>query len=89
VIKAIPKGKVSSYSRIAKAAGLPNGARQVVRILHSLSRKHDLPWFRIIRQDGYIALEEGYGKEEQIALLSAEGVEVSETGRVDMGKFGV
>ena len=35
-IEAIPKGKVSCYRDIAQKAGLPNGARQVVRVLHSL-----------------------------------------------------
>ena len=87
-IKAIPKGKVSSYRDIARAAGIPDGARQTVRVLHSLSEKLDLPWYRVIRSDGSIALEEGAGKELQIGLLRSEGVDVSENGRVDMGRFG-
>ena len=87
-IKAIPRGKVSSYGSIAMAAGLPNGARQTVRILHSLSEKFDLPWHRVIRCDGSIALREGEGRELQISLLRAEGVEVSTNGRVDMKRFG-
>ena len=86
-IKTIPKGKVSSYGAIALAAGLPNGARQVVRVLHSLSEKYDLPWYRVIRSNGSIALKEGEGKELQIQLLRAEGVEVSQDGLVDMGRF--
>jgi len=86
-IKAIPKGKVSSYGAIALAAGLPNGARQVVRVLHSLSEKFELPWYRVIRSDGSIALKEGEGRELQIRLLSAEGVEVSPDGLVDMERF--
>jgi methylated-DNA-protein-cysteine methyltransferase-like protein len=88
-IKAIPKGKVSSYRDVALAAGLPNGARQTVRILHSLSEKYDLPWHRVIRSSGVIALKEGEGRELQISLLRAEGVDVSPNGRVDMGKFGI
>jgi len=86
-IKAIPKGKVSSYRDVALAAGLPNGARQVVRVLHSLSEKFDLPWYRVIRSNGSIALKEGEGKELQIQLLRAEGVEVTSDGFVDMGRF--
>jgi methylated-DNA-protein-cysteine methyltransferase-like protein len=58
-------------------------------VLHSLSEKHHLPWHRIIRANGSIALEPGAGKELQISLLRAEGVEVSPAGRVDMGRFGV
>lgn len=88
-IRAVPPGRVSSYRNIARTAGMPQGARQVARILHSLGEKEKLPWQRIVRADGSIALPEGGGKELQIALLRAEGVKVSRTGRVDMEKFGV
>jgi len=88
-ILAVPKGRVSCYRDIALKAGLPNGARQVVRVLHSLSEKLDLPWHRIVRRDGSIALGEGAGKELQIALLRAEGVEVSPAGKVDTRRFGI
>jgi len=85
-ILAVPKGKVSSYRDIAARAGLPNGARQTVRVLHSMSEKYDLPWHRIIRSDGRIALE-GEGRDMQIALLRGEGVKVSRNGKVDKGFF--
>ena len=87
-ILSVPKGKVSSYSGIALKAGLPNGARQTVRVLHSLSKKHNLPWHRIIRADGHIALE-GEGRALQITLLKAEGIKVSSQGIVDMREFGI
>jgi methylated-DNA-protein-cysteine methyltransferase-like protein len=80
-IKAVPKGKVSSYRDIAARAGLANGARQTVRVLHSMSEKHELLWHRIIRSDGKIALE-GEGKALQIELLRREGVNVSDDGKV-------
>ena len=83
-IKAIPKGKVLSYKDVALAAGLPNGARQTVRVLHSLSEKFDLPWYRVIRSNGTIALKEGEGRELQIELLRSEGVNVSDDGRVEL-----
>ena len=88
-IKAIPKGKVSSYRDVALAAGIPNGARQTVRVLHSLSEKEKLPWHRVIRSDGSIALKEGLGRELQIELLISEAVEVSAMGYVDMKKYAV
>jgi methylated-DNA-protein-cysteine methyltransferase-like protein len=86
-LRAVPRGRVSSYRDIARAAGLPNGARQVVRALHSMAEKYRLPWHRIIRADGSIALE-GPGRELQIALLRAEGIAVSKTGRVNLDRFG-
>jgi methylated-DNA-protein-cysteine methyltransferase-like protein len=88
-VKAIPRGKVSSYRDVALAAGLPNGARQTVRVLHSLSEKFDLPWHRVIRSSGSIALREGEGKELQITLLRTEGIEISGEGRIDMERFGL
>jgi len=85
-ILSIPKGKVSSYRDIAVKAGLVNGARQTVRTLHSMSEKYNLPWHRVIRSDGKIALKDS-GKALQITLLKAEGVEVSKDGRVDIDKY--
>ena len=87
-VRAIPKGKVSCYRDVALAAGFPNGARQTVRVLHSLSEKFDLPWHRVIRSNGVIALAEGAGRELQTELLRSEGVDVSREGRVDMERFG-
>jgi methylated-DNA-protein-cysteine methyltransferase-like protein len=78
---------VSSYRDIALAAGLPNGARQVARILHAMSHTQNLPWHRIIRADGRVALPAGGGREEQIALLRAEGVTVSDAGTVEPRYF--
>ena len=82
-IRSVPKGKASCYRDIALAAGMPNGARQVARILHSMSEKHKLPWHRIVRASGFIALESGQGKELQMEMLRTEGIEVSDTGWVN------
>jgi len=87
-IKSIPRGKVSSYRDVALAAGIPNGARQTVRVLHSLSKKYSLPWHRVIRSNGSIALKQGEGRELQAELLRAEGVDVTSGGLVDMERFG-
>ena len=87
-ILAVPRGKVCGYRDIAIKAGIPNGARQTVRVLHSMSEKYNLPWYRIIRSNGSIALE-GVGREMQINLLVDEGVEVSPKGQIDMERFGI
>jgi methylated-DNA-protein-cysteine methyltransferase related protein len=88
ILARIPPGKVVSYGAAAAFAGLPNGARQVVRVLHSSAEKENLPWHRLIRKDGSIALPAGSGRELQKALLEEEGVEVSKDGKVDMERFG-
>ena len=87
-VLAIPKGKVSCYRDIARRAGFPNGARQVVRVLHTQSEKFKLPWYRIVRADGFIALADGEGRELQTTLLRKEKVKVSDEGKVDLAKYG-
>jgi methylated-DNA-protein-cysteine methyltransferase-like protein len=86
-IRAIPFGEVSCYRDVALAAGLPNGARQTARILHSMSKSQNLPWHRVIKANGRIALPYGNGKEEQIALLRSEGVTVTDEGVVVRNKI--
>ena len=87
VLKAIPYARVMSYGEVAATAGLRNGARQVARLLHSLSDTLDLPWHRVIKANGCIALPSGGGLEIQAALLRKEGVVVSADGRVDQEYF--
>lgn len=55
-IKRIPYGSVMSYGQVARLEGNIRGARQVVRILHSISEKYNLPWHRIINSKGKIAI---------------------------------
>ncbi len=75
IIQFIPKGKVMTYGQIAAYANNPRGARQVSRILHSMSEKHNLPWWRVINSKGSISLtgESGFIQGE---LLSQEGIEI-------------
>ena len=87
VLKAIPKGKVTSYGRVATLAGNPRGARQVSRILHSMSRAHGLPWHRVVNVRGRIALPQGEGFELQKALLEDDGVRVSGQGQIDLDRY--
>ena len=86
IIQSIPKGKVMSYGQIAALAGTPNGARLVVRILNSSSKKHNLPWGRVVRSSGEIGLP-GEGGTQQRALLKSEGIEVETGKRIPMKYF--
>jgi methylated-DNA-protein-cysteine methyltransferase-like protein len=69
-IRKIPGGKVSTYGAIARAAGYPRAARQVVRALHG---SVDLPWHRVLGAGGEIKLT-GDSAFEQRFRLQAEGV---------------
>lgn len=82
-IRDVPRGAVAGYGQIARRAGLPGRARMVARLL-SGNDDPALPWHRILRSDGTIALPPGSaGFREQVRRLRAEGVEVR-NGRVRM-----
>jgi methylated-DNA-protein-cysteine methyltransferase-like protein len=87
IIKRIPRGKVATYGHIAALAGEPKGARQVVRILHSLSDKKRLPWHRVINSRGKISLPLGNGYELQKALLEKERIIFDLNDTVDLKRF--
>lgn len=84
LVKSIPAGSVMTYGQIAACAGSPRGARQVVRILHSMSEKHGLPWHRVVNAQGGIAIREGEGRYTQQLVLEGEGVEFGLNGRIDL-----
>ncbi|NDI33859.1 MGMT family protein [Chengkuizengella sediminis] len=74
IIKQIPSGKVMTYGQIAQLAGSPRGARQVVRILHSMSQKHKLPWHRVINAKGEIGIADEELFFIQKMSLESEGI---------------
>jgi len=78
-IRTLPPGKVSSYGAIARAAGWPGAARQVVRILRQVP---GLPWHRVLGSGGAIKLR-GENAAEQKFRLRMEGV-AFRGARVDM-----
>jgi methylated-DNA-protein-cysteine methyltransferase-like protein len=80
-IRALPPGTVSSYGAIARAAGWPGAARQVVRILREVP---GLPWHRVLGAGGAIKLR-GENAAEQKFRLRMEGV-TFRGARVDMKK---
>lgn len=83
VIAAIPPGTVLSYGEVARRAGLPRRARLVAQALRAVPDGMELPWFRVLRSDGRIAFPQGSrGFREQRRRLRAEGVAVSDSGRV-------
>jgi methylated-DNA-protein-cysteine methyltransferase-like protein len=70
-ISRIPRGMVSTYGAVARAAGLASGARQVAACLRH--RSIGLPWHRVIGAGGNIKLR-GHSAFEQRFRLEAEGV---------------
>src|SRR5271170_400940 len=69
-IRKIPRGKVSTYGDVARAAGYPGAARRVAWTLH---RSFGLPWHRVLGAGGEIKLR-GDSAIEQRLRLEHEGV---------------
>lgn len=74
-VAAIPAGKVSTYGKVAAAAGYPGAARAVGGALHTNTTPETVPCHRVVHADG--SLGENYafgGPEAQKQRLIAEGV---------------
>lgn len=84
ILKKIPHGKVSTYGQVAYLAGNRRAARQIARILYSMSEKHQLPWHRVINAKGEIVSP---NTENQIKLLIAEGIAVNNNNCVDLNIY--
>ena len=80
-IRKVPRGKVSTYGAIARAAGSPRHSRLVAKTLNGA---FDLPWQRILGAGGEIKLRGDYAIEQRLRL-EAEGVTFRGR-RVDMKK---
>jgi len=84
MILSIPPGKVSTYGRIAAAAGYPRYHRAVAKLLR-VDPVDQLPWHRVVGAGGEIKLR-GAAAHEQRARLALEGVRFDGK-RVDMENF--
>jgi len=84
IILSIPAGKVSTYGRVAAAAGYPLYHRAVARLLRT-DPPDRLPWHRVLGAGGEIKLRHGAAK-EQSARLKMEGVKFRGK-RVDMERL--
>ena len=69
VVRKIPSGRVATYGQVARAAGFPGAARQVVWALHSASAAA-LPWHRVVGSGGRVLLGGDAGVEQRRRLRS-------------------
>lgn len=84
IVKLIPKGRVATYSAIAKLAGCPKAARSVGVILKNNSYT-EIPCHRVVRSDGSLG---GYNRLRGVdkpALLKTEKVSII-NGFIDLNK---
>lgn len=93
LVRQIPRGKVTSYGRVAQMLGRPNAARAVGYALSALKDDHtgerkDVPWHRVINGQGRISISNReHSADDQARLLRAEGVMVSDDLRIDLERY--
>jgi methylated-DNA-protein-cysteine methyltransferase related protein len=79
---AIPRGQVSTYGAVARAAGFPGRARQAGFALRVAPKELHLPWHRVVGAGGRIAFPKFSAEhKEQARRLRGEGVSI-QNGRV-------
>lgn len=79
----IPRGKVSTYGAVARAAGLPGRARLTGFALKVAPKEMHLPWHRVVGAGGRIVFPKtSVQHREQARRLRGERVAIKD-GRVD------
>ncbi len=85
VVSCIPRGRVTSYGRIARALGSPRSARMVGWALANLPADHDYPAHRVVNRTGYLSGAEAWGDPRIMRdLLVAEGIPFRDEWEVDL-----
>lgn len=88
-VKAIPRGKVTTYGHIAKMIGRPRASRVVGYALHANPTPVIIPCHRVVNRHGMLPTAFAFGGiEVQAGLLRDEGVEVSDEHTVDLEIYG-
>lgn len=82
----IPKGKVTTYGKLAERIGNKGAARAVGQALHNNPFAPKVPCHRIVRSDGGLG---GFasGTKKKEALLATEGI-IIRNGYIDLDRFG-
>lgn len=89
-LKTIPKGKVTTYGRIAVYLGNKHYAQTVGNILHDNPDPSQFPCHRVVSSKGKVAEHYAFGgASAQRKRLESEGIVFEENGTVDLKKYGV
>ena len=84
VVRRIPRGKVTTYGRIAAILGHPGVARHVGNALAACGREEvPVPWHRVVNAAGKISTQSA----EQRELLQAEGVLFGPSGAIALASY--
>jgi O-6-methylguanine DNA methyltransferase len=86
ILRSVPRGKVTTYRALARAAGSPRASRAVGSAMNRNPYAPAVPCHRVVRSDGSVG---GFarGTREKARMLAKEGVEIR-NGRIDLARFG-
>ena len=94
VVRRVPRGRVTSYGRVARMLGRPNAARAVGYALGALDDRQrgghatQVPWYRVINHVGRISTPNMTGGADlQARLLREEGIVVGDDLRIDLSVY--
>ena len=73
-VRRVPPGYVTTYGDLS-----PGAPRLAGRVLSHLPDGHDVPWWRVVRSDGSLAVGS-----RQRELLLEEDVPIRASGRIDL-----
>ncbi len=82
LVQQIPRGKVSTYGRIAGMAGF--NARVAGFAMAAASEKAGVPWHRVVNNQGRMSIPGPEAQALQRRLLEHEGIRFDASGRVDL-----
>lgn len=86
-VRRIPKGRVSTYGRIARLVKAP-GPRVVGYAMAALPMGSSVPWQRVVNHKGEISCRKGgSGGVRQRQLLEIEGVRFDLRGRIHLPSY--
>ena len=76
-LKKIPKGRVKTYSQVAKAIGKPKAVRAVANAIGKNPYPPSIPCHRVIRSDGSLGGYSGSGGiKQKLKLLRSEKIDI-------------
>lgn len=80
----IPPGRVTTYGRIARAAGAgPMASQSITNILGKayMSGVKNIPFHRIVYADGKVWIDDEH-KKKRLALYKKEGIKLDKNNRI-------
>src|SRR5579872_1873161 len=85
VVAQVPKGRVTTYSAVARFLNNPRGSRAVGWAMRQCNSP-EIPCHRVIKSDGSVG---GYGTQgigKKTARLRKEGIAIRE-GKIDLSRY--